>query len=72
MHAVERLKTTYEVLVRVLTYMLFSGAMMVALGSGVSGVFTNSEHMWELMHKVGFFNSLQTVNCYHLFIYLFL
>ena len=30
-----------------------TGAMVVALGSAVTGVYTNSSHVWQTMQKVG-------------------
>lgn len=32
--------------------MLLAGAMDVALGSAATGVFTNSDWLWERLHKV--------------------
>lgn len=33
-------------------FMVLTGAMDVALGSAATGVFTNSDWLWERLHKV--------------------
>lgn len=34
---------------------VFAGAMSVAVGAGATGVFTNSNKMWQEIHKAGIY-----------------